>query len=977
MRKSRKRWASLFLAFVILVALLPGNVFADEESEQPVPDPNAEVVVLETVTEYNPLYDNVFTHEQIDAMEEPSISKRGVVTANNTQYVTTLAEAGAQLRIGMKNCLTSFSVYFRETKRIFDEFGANIIENAIWDEAMKLTTDGREGDYLGKMWLKSNHTISYLISDDGYYVDLTVNYTFVYNTNTTYERQMVAYADELIGNFGFTSQTSSYDKIQTIYDYVISNIHYTADENVDIPLYHTAYSAIVLKDTVCQGYATLLYYMFWRCGIPCRYVYGNRHAWNLVWLRGQWYSLDATWDSSLGGAHDFFLRGRDTGFYGDGTNNTHVPENSTIIALVNNTSPYDYGNKRTADYGACITHTNAASTFITDDGCTCYWCSACGQSATGSFSTYRYIDGGYCGDNLYWTLDSNGCLQISGSGEMWDNQIVWYPHRNCVLSTELSGQMTSIGNRSFENTDYLPGVWLPMNLTRIGDSAFIGCDSLSWVVLPENIAQIEDNAFAYCSALTDVYYEGTPAQWNTITINSGNEYLKNAYRHYACSVNYDANGGTGEMSPNYWFTGLSITLDTNAFTRSGYILTGWNTAADGSGTSYADGASVTLWEDITLYAQWETPLSIRYSEKTVKASEPFRFSATGGTGVYTWRVGNTVVATVDATGKVMGKSAGNTYLYCTDSSGAEVKCLLKITVDPLSIRYGEKTVSSGGSFQFTATGGTGGYTWRTGNTDIATVDSTGKVTGKAVGNTYLYCKDSSGAEVKCLLKVIAPLSIRYGEKIVTVGIPFQFTATGGSGTYTWRTGNTSVATVDSTGKVTGKAAGNTYLYCRDSYGNEVKCLLKVIAPLSIRYGEKIVTVGIPFQFTATGGSGTYTWRTGNSAVATVDATGKVTGVSEGNTYLYCRDSYGIEGKCLLRIVSDPLSIRYSEKTVSVGETFQFSATGGSGTYTWRVGNTSVATVDSTGKVTGKSAGNTYLYCRDSYGNEVKCLLKIK
>ncbi len=45
-------------------------------------------------------------------------------------------------------------------------------------------------------------------------------------------------------------------------------------------------------------------------------------------------------------------------------------------------------------------------------------------------------------------------------------------------------------------------------------------------------------------------------------------------------------------------------LTANSFTRDGYTFTGWNTAADGTGTAYADGASVTLTEALTLYAQW-------------------------------------------------------------------------------------------------------------------------------------------------------------------------------------------------------------------------------------------------------------------------------------------------------------------------------------------------------------------------------------
>ncbi len=486
----------------------------------------------------------------------------------------------------------------------------------------------------------------------------------------------------------------------------------------------------------------------------------------------------------------------------------------------------------------------------------------------------------------------------------------------------------------------------------------------------------------------------------TITVVDGRVYI--LYLGTDFSVVAAPVGLSVSTDKSTYLTGETVTITPSASNAAYYAVTVWDGGAYGAGNcvyqnpDFSDSISFTLEHEGTYSIRCEAynsagsfittdsdirvvsapTLSIRYSSKTITIGTPFQFSATGGSGGYTWRTGNSSVATVDSTGKVTGKSVGNTYLYCKDSAGSEVRCYMEVR-EPLSIRYSSKTITIGTPFQFTATGGSGGYTWRIGNTATATVTSSGKVTGVAAGNTYLYCQDSFGTEVKCLLKVVdEPLSIRYAAKTITIGTPFQFSATGGSGGYTWRTGNSSVATVDSSGKVTGKSVGNTYLYCKDSAGSEVRCYLEVREPLSIRYAEKIVTVGVPFQFSATGGSGGYTWRTGNSSVATVDSSGKVMGKATWNTYLYCKDSSGTEVKCLLKVIA-PLSIRYAEKTVGVGSTFQFSATGGSGTYTWRTGNSSVATVDSTGKVTGKSVGNTYLYCRDSYGNEVRCLLKIK
>ena len=51
--------------------------------------------------------------------------------------------------------------------------------------------------------------------------------------------------------------------------------------------------------------------------------------------------------------------------------------------------------------------------------------------------------------------------------------------------------------------------------------------------------------------------------------------------------------------------GSSVSLEQNGFTRPGYTFTGWNTEADGSGTSYQPGASITIIDGTrTLYAQW-------------------------------------------------------------------------------------------------------------------------------------------------------------------------------------------------------------------------------------------------------------------------------------------------------------------------------------------------------------------------------------
>ena len=76
------------------------------------------------------------------------------------------------------------------------------------------------------------------------------------------------------------------------------------------------------------------------------------------------------------------------------------------------------------------------------------------------------------------------------------------------------------------------------------------------------------------------------------------------------TVTFEANGSAeypveGTMAPQTVYAKTDTALNANSFTREGFNFTGWTTAADGTGTSYADGATVNLSENTILYAQWE------------------------------------------------------------------------------------------------------------------------------------------------------------------------------------------------------------------------------------------------------------------------------------------------------------------------------------------------------------------------------------
>ena len=102
-----------------------------------------------------------------------------------------------------------------------------------------------------------------------------------------------------------------------------------------------------------------------------------------------------------------------------------------------------------------------------------------------------------------------------------------------------------------------------------------------------------------------------PAGMNHLTQPSGtwNDFTTtwSTYSPTTYTITYNANGGTGSMAP---ITDIcpsgSATLDANTFSNSGYVFAGWNTSDDGSGTDYADEATISsISADIILYAQWE------------------------------------------------------------------------------------------------------------------------------------------------------------------------------------------------------------------------------------------------------------------------------------------------------------------------------------------------------------------------------------
>jgi uncharacterized repeat protein (TIGR02543 family) len=82
--------------------------------------------------------------------------------------------------------------------------------------------------------------------------------------------------------------------------------------------------------------------------------------------------------------------------------------------------------------------------------------------------------------------------------------------------------------------------------------------------------------------------------------------IKVLYLPKTYTLTYDANGGEGSMADSEPVFDQNFTLAVNAFSKTGYTFTGWNTAANGSGTPYAASYAFTPWQidgNLTLYAR--------------------------------------------------------------------------------------------------------------------------------------------------------------------------------------------------------------------------------------------------------------------------------------------------------------------------------------------------------------------------------------
>src|SRR3989454_154907 len=274
-------------------------------------------------------------------------------------------------------------------------------------------------------------------------------------------------------------------------------------------------------------------------------------------------------------------------------------------------------------------------------------------------------------------------------------------------------------------------------------------------------------------------------------------------------------------------------------------------------------------------------------------------------------------------------------------------------------------------------------TWATSAATIATVDANGLVTAKAVGGPVTVTATSEGKSGTSAVTVIpipvASVAVTPNPASVQIGATVQLTATPQDAagnpltgrTVTWQTSDGTIATVDATGLVTGKALGGPVTITATSEGKAGTAAITVtpipVATVAVAPPTASIVVGATVQLSATPQDAvgnpltgrTITWQSGNAAVASVDANGLVTGKALGGPVTITATSEGKAGTAAVTVTAIPVAtvaVAPATASVEVGASFQFTATPKDATgnpltgrtITWQSSAQGVATVNGAG-----------------------------
>lgn len=277
------------------------------------------------------------------------------------------------------------------------------------------------------------------------------------------------------------------------------------------------------------------------------------------------------------------------------------------------------------------------------------------------------------------------------------------------------------------------------------------------------------------------------------------------------------------------------------------------TAKDGSGVKATCKVTVTVPVSGIQLSQTSAALTVGDTLTLTKTIYP----SDATNQAVTWTSSSDAVASVDSNGKITAKTAGSAVITCKSVSDnsvvgicnvtvkAKVQTPSEIKVNKITLNKTTASVTKGKTLQLTATVAPGNATkkevkWSTSNKNVATVSPSGLVTAKSAGTATITCtaQDGSGVKATCKITVKNPVvkvtKVTLNKTTATLApketLTLKATVTPTNATnkaVTWKSSNTKIATVSSSGKVTAKAAGTVTITCRAKDGSGKKATCKI------------------------------------------------------------------------------------------------------------------------------------------------------
>ena len=390
---------------------------------------------------------------------------------------------------------------------------------------------------------------------------------------------------------------------------------------------------------------------------------------------------------------------------------------------------------------------------------------------------------------------------------------------------------------------------------------------------------------------------------------------------------------------------------------------------------------------------------------------------TTSTDTVTYTVRDEKIATVDAKGLVTAVSAGKTYISATTSSGktAVVDVIVIDMVSKLQGDFKRATVYIGETLTITpkvipdtATNKTVKWSWEPFDTDdpgsvILKENGTSvDVTGVSQGMVVLtgISDDNSSAYVEYTLTVkyrnpvySTKVTLSPKTKYVNVGKAFKVSrsvknAYKGNKTLRWKSSNSKVASVSSSGKVKAKKVGKATITATCLDGSKAKGKMKVVVrrlvtKIKMNKSSANILVGksVKLSVRITPSNATIkgvTWKSGDKSIATVDG-GKVIGVAPGMVKITATSKDVKKKKTYCWVtVSEPVpvtnfTVADANLTVAKGSSIQSGVvpnpTNATDSIKYWSDTPSVASVTSKGKIKAKKPGKATIYARAANGVE--------